>query len=85
MSSDPTLYGTPSTGLPIESVTIEIEHLPDGRESFNVKASAIQHTGQIWERIIHILQGGLRASIAQTMQAPAEPPRILLPYTGLRQ
>jgi hypothetical protein len=65
MSNEPTLYGTPAA-LPVESVTVEIERLPDGREAFNVKASAIQHQGDIWERVIHILFGGLRASIAQT-------------------
>jgi hypothetical protein len=75
----------PTTDLPLESVTVEITRLPDGREAFNVKASAIQHQGLIWERIVTILLGGLRASLAQTVQAPAEPPRILLPYTGLRQ
>ena len=72
-------------GLPVESVTVEIEYLPDGRESYNVKASAIQHQGALWERVIAILLGGLRASLAQTVAAPPEPARILLPYTGLRQ
>ena len=78
MSSEPTLYST-QAALPVESVTIEIERLPDGREAFNVKASAIQHQGQIWERVIHIILGGLRASIAQTVQTPAEGSRIVQP------
>ena len=50
MSSDPTLYGV-QTPQPLESVIVEVNHLPDGRECYNVKASAIQHQGQIWERM----------------------------------
>lgn len=73
--------------LPLESVIIELDHLPDGRECFNVRASAIQHQGLIWERIVTILLGGLRASIAQTCQPQAEASRLvqptfLLPPTG---
>lgn len=78
MSNDPTLYGT-QAALPLESVTVEIDHLPDGRECFNVRASAIQHQGLIWERIVTILLGGLRASIAQTVQPQAEASRIVQP------
>lgn len=80
MSSDPTLYGV-HTHQPLESVTVEVDHLPDGRECFNVKASAIQHQGVIWERIIAILLNGLRASLAQTAtaQAQAEASRIVQP------
>ncbi len=78
MSNDPTLYSTPAA-LPTESVTIEMERLPDGREAFNVKASAIQHQGAIWERVIHIILGGLRASIAQTCQPQAAESRIVQP------
>jgi len=65
----------------LESVTVEVDHLPDGRECFNVRASAIQHQGEIWERIIQILLNGLRASLAQavTVQPQAEESRIVQP------
>jgi len=65
----------------LESVTVEVDHLPDGRECFNVRASAIQHQGEIWERIIQILLNGLRASLAQTVtvQPQAEASRIVQP------
>jgi len=64
---------------PLETVVIELDHLPDGRECFNVRASAIQHQGAIWERITTILFGGLRAAIAQTCQPQAEASRIVQP------
>lgn len=80
MSSDPTLYGI-QTPQPLESVTVEVDHLPDGRECYNVRGVAIQHQGQIWERMIAILLNGLRASLAQTatVQAQAETSRIVQP------
>ena len=65
----------------LESVTVEVDHLPDGREAYNVRGMAIQHQGVIWERIIAILLNGLRASLAQTanVQAQAEASRIVQP------
>lgn len=63
----------------LESVIVEVDHLPDGRESYNVRGSAIQHQGQIWERMIQILLNGLRASLAQTVQPQAEASRIVQP------
>ena len=78
MSSEPTLYST-QAALPVETVIVEVERLPDGREAFNVRGNAIQHQGQIWERIIAILLNGLRASLAQTVQTPAEGSRIVTP------
>lgn len=77
MSNDPTLYST-QAALPRESVTIEVDYLPDGRPCFNVRGSAIQHQGAIWDRIVEILLAGLRASIAQTCQPQAES-RIVQP------
>ncbi len=78
MSSDPTLYST-QAAVPKETVVLEVEMLPDGREAFNVRCSAIQHQGAIWERVIHIILGGLRASIAQTCQPQAAESRIVQP------
>jgi hypothetical protein len=65
--------------MPLESVTVEVDHLPDGRECYNVKGSAIQHQGQIWERMIAILLNGLRAALAQTVQPQAEASRLVQP------
>jgi len=86
MSNDPTLY---SPQAQLESVTVEVDHLPDGRECYNVRGQAIQHQGQIWERMIAMLLNGLRASLAQTVQPQAEasrsvPPGFLLPQTSDR-
>lgn len=78
MLSEPTLYGTPAA-LPLETVILEVERLPDGREAFNVRCSAIQHQGAIWERVVHIILGGLRAAVAQTVQPQAEASRIVQP------
>jgi hypothetical protein len=63
----------------LESVIVEVDHLPDGRECYNVRGSAIEHQGAVWERIIAILLNGLRASIAQTVQPQAEANRIVQP------
>ena len=64
---------------PLECVIVEVDHLPDGREAYNVRGLAIQHQGQIWERMIAILLNGLRASLAQTVQPQAEASRIVQP------
>ncbi len=77
MSNDPTLYST-AAARPLESVTVEVDQLPDGRPCYNVKASAIQHSGAIWERVVQILLEGLRAALAQTL-APQDEARIVQP------
>ncbi len=67
------------SSVQLECVTVEVDHLPDGRECFNVKGSAIQHTGAVWERMVAILLNGLRAAIAQTCQPQAAESRIVQP------
>jgi hypothetical protein len=79
MSSDPTLYGVQSPQA-LESVTVEVDHLPDGRECYNVRGQALQGpAGQEWERVVALLLAGLRAALTQTVQPQVETSRIVAP------
>ncbi len=79
MSNDPTLY-SPQAARPLEAVLIEVDHLPDGRECYNVRGQYLQApTGQEWERVVQLLLAGLRAAISQTVSGQAETSRIVQP------
>jgi hypothetical protein len=64
----------------LETVTVELGVTPDGKTFFNVRGSHLQAPPEaLWERIIQILQGGLRAAIVQTVAPQAEASRIVAP------
>jgi hypothetical protein len=65
---------------PRETVLVEMAVTPAGRAIFNVQGAHLQAPPDaLWERIIVILQGGLRAAIVQTVAAPPEPSRLVTP------
>ncbi len=76
MRHDPTPSVTPA--LP-ETVVIEVTRQPDAQEVVNIEAHHIQHTGLVWERIVHLCQLGLRAATVQTVTQAPEPSRLVAP------
>ena len=64
----------------LETVIVEVDVNAEGRPVINVRGLNLQAPPEaLWERIIQILQGGLRAAIVQTVQPQAEAPRIVQP------
>ncbi len=64
----------------LETVIVEMAVNAEGRPVINVRGLNLQAPPEaLWERIIQILQGGLRAAIVQTVQPQAEAPRIVQP------
>lgn len=74
---DPVRYETPPL---LETVIVEMTVTAEGRPVINVLGTNLQAPPEaLWERIIVILQGGLRAAITQTVVPHEEPSRILQP------
>lgn len=64
----------------IETVMIDMMTTAEGRATINIRAENIQASQeQVWERIIVILQSGLRGAILQTVAPQHEPSRIVQP------
>ena len=64
----------------LEAVIVEMEVNAEGRPVINVRGSNLQAPPEaLWERIIVLLQGGLRAAIVQTVAPQASAPRIIQP------
>ncbi len=65
---------------PLDQVIVEMGLNEQGQPFFNVQGRNLQAPPHLlWERIIVILQGGLRAAIVQTVTPPPEPSRIVQP------
>lgn len=65
---------------PLETVVVELVPQADGQDKLNIRATEIHHQpGQIWERIVDILQRALRVAILQTAAPQAEASRIVDP------
>lgn len=68
----------------LEHVIVELAVNAEGHPVVNVRGERLQASPEaLWERIILLLQAGLRAAIVQTVQPQAEPSRIVVP-TGFR-
>jgi hypothetical protein len=66
----------------LETVIVEWAVTPDGRPVINVHGVNLQAPPEaLWERIILLLQLGLRAAIVHTVTPQAAAPRIV-PRTG---
>ena len=64
----------------LETVTVEMAVTAEGRPLINVRGANLQAPPDaLWERIIVILQLGLRAAIVQTVAPPPEAARIVAP------
>jgi hypothetical protein len=64
----------------LETVIVEVETTAEGRTRINVRGANLQAPPEaLWERIIGILQGGLRAAIVQTIAPQPEPSRLVQP------
>jgi hypothetical protein len=73
---DPVRYQTPL----LETVIVEVDVTPDGRPAINVRGRHLQAPPDaLWERIIVLLQSGVRAAIVQTVAPQGEASRILSP------
>ena len=64
----------------LETVIVEMAVNAEGRPVINVRGSNLQAPPEaLWERMIVLLQAGLRAAIVQTVQPQAAPSRIVAP------
>ena len=64
----------------LETVIVEMAVNAEGRPVINVRGSNLQAPPEaLWERIIVLLQAGLRAAIVHTVAPQAEPSRIVAP------
>ena len=62
-----------------EIVTVEVVQTPSGFPTVNLQGAGLRMSapGQEWERIIQVLQAGLRAATLQAAGVSQEPARIL--------
>ncbi len=64
----------------LETVIVEVTVTPEGRPAINVRGLNLQAPPEgLWERIIVLVQLGLRAATVQAHQPQAEAARIVAP------